>query len=387
MQMKQDSLGKRRLLMFIYSMGSGGAERVTANLGNYWAGKGWDITIVTQTPQSLDFYELHPAVKRVVLNLGGESDNVLIGLRQNVLRVVMLRKLLCVIKPDIALGMMATANVVLALAAWGLPTIRTIGVEHNHPPQKPLGIVWENLRRHTYGLLNAVTALASEGESWLKRNTNAKRVSVIPNAVTWPLPEREPRINPSIYHPPERQLLLAVGRLHPQKGFDWLIEIFSNIAPKYPNWDLVILGEGYLHGALEKQISGYNLEKRVFLPGPVGNLREWYECADIYVMSSRYEGFGNTLVEAIAHGLPVISFDCDTGPRNIIRDHINGFLVPPNDLGALTAALDTLMGDKALRLQLAKSAVDVQKRFSMEKIANLWEKLFDSVLNTQSGTR
>ncbi len=378
--MKRDNLPKIRLLIYIYSMSSGGAERVTANLANYWAANGWDITIATLLPQSQDFYELHPAVKRVVLGMGSDSGNALVGLWQNIRRALALRKLLREMRPDIGLAMMTTANILMALAAWRLPAIRTIGAEHNHPPQKPLGILWETLRSKTYGWLNAVTTLASEGEAWIKDNTNAKKIAVIPNAVTWPLPEHEPRISPSVFHKPERQLLLAVGRLHNQKGFDWLIEAFSNLAHNHPNWDLVILGEGLLRPLLEGQVRESGLEKRIFLPGRVGNLGEWYKSADIYVMSSRYEGFGNTLVEAMAHGLAVLSFDCDTGPRDIIRHEVDGLLVPPKDIAALTATLDKLMGNDSLRLQLAERATDARERFSMEKITQQWEHLFNEVL-------
>lgn len=383
--MKNDNL-KRRLLICIHCMSSGGAERVTANLANYWATKGWDITIVTLTQQNLDFYELLPSVKRISLELAGDPGNSLVGLWQNISRIVALRRVLKEVKPDIALGMMTAVNVVLAFAALGLPKLRTIGAEHNHPPQKPLGFLWETLRSNTYGLLDAVTALASEGESWIKSNTNAKRIFVIPNAVTWPLPEHEPKISPSSFHQPERQLLLAVGRLHNQKGFDWLIEAFSNLTHKHPNWDLVILGEGSLRSALERQVKESGLEKRIFLPGRVGNLSDWYKSADIYVMSSRYEGFGNTLVEAMAHGLAVLSFDCDTGPRDIIRHEVDGLLVPPKDIAALTATLDKMMGNDALRSQLAERAIDARERFSMEKITKQWEHLFDEVLKEQSST-
>ncbi len=383
--MKNDNL-KRRLLICIHCMSSGGAERVTANLANYWATKGWDITIVTLTQQNLDFYELLPSVKRISLELAGDPGNSLVGLWQNISRIVALRRVLKEVKPDIALGMMTAVNVVLAFAALGLPKLRTIGAEHNHPPQKPLGFLWETLRSNTYGLLDAVTALASEGESWIKSNTNAKRIFVIPNAVTWPLPEHEPKISPSSFHQPERQLLLAVGRLHNQKGFDWLIEAFSNLTHKHPNWDLVILGEGSLRSALERQVKESGLENRIFLPGRVGNLSDWYKSADIYVMSSRYEGFGNTLVEAMAHGLAVLSFDCDTGPRDIIRHEVDGLLVPPKDISALTATLDKMMGNDALRSQLAERAIDARERFSMEKITKQWEHLFDEVLKKQSST-
>jgi glycosyltransferase involved in cell wall biosynthesis len=372
-----------RLLIFIYSMGGGGAERVSANLANYWAAKGWDITIVTLAQQSLDFYELHPAVRRMALELADESANVLAGLWQNIRRVIALRRLLRQIQPDIVLGMMTTANVLLALGAWGLPTLCTVGAERNHPPQLPLGYLWETLRSHTYGLLNTVTALSSEGENWIKTNTNAQRVTVIPNAVTWPLSEQEPRISPSALYQSERQLLLAVGRLDAQKGFDWLIEAFSNLVDKHPGWDLVILGEGLLRTTLEGQVRESGVEHRIFLPGRAGNMAEWYERADLYVMSSRFEGFPMTLAEAMAHGLAAVSFDCDTGPRDIIRHELDGLLVPPGNVAELTAALDRLMSDALTRQRFAERAVEVRERFSMERIAGMWEKLFEEILLEQ----
>ncbi|MDD5631284.1 MAG: glycosyltransferase family 4 protein [Methylococcales bacterium] len=364
-------------------MSCGGAERVSANLANYWAAKGWEITIVSLYPQSLDFYELHPAVKRIALELTDVSANALVGLWQNISRVIALRRMLRQIQPDIALGMMTTANVLMALAAWGLPNLRTIAAEHNHPPQLPLGFFWETLRRHTYGFLNAVTALTSEGESWLKSNTNAQRVLVIPNAVTWPLSGQEPRISPSALYQSERKLLLSVGRLDAQKKFDWLIEAFSNLADGHRDWDLVILGEGPLRTTLEGQVRDLGLELRILLPGRAGNMAEWYESADLYVMSSRFEGFPMTLVEAMAYGLAAISFDCDTGPRDIIRHELDGLLVPPGDVTELTADLDRLMSDALTRQRFAERAVEVRERFSMEKVAGMWEKLFEEILPEQ----
>ena len=368
-----------KLLIFIHSLSSGGAERVTANLANHWAVKGWKITVVTLAPLTLDFYELHPAVKRIALELAGDSGNALAGLAQNLRRVLALRRVLRQIQPDIALGMMTGANVLLALAAWSLSTVRTIGSERVHPPQNPLGTLWAGLRRCTYGRLDAVTALTGESADWLKARTSAQRVPVIPNAAAWPLPSHAPRMSPDLLCSSGRHLLLAVGRLDMQKGFNWLIESFSVLAKKYSTWDLVILGEGPLRAILEGQVRAAELEKRVFLPGRAGNMGEWYERADLYVMSSRFEGFPNTLVEAMAYGLPAVSFDCDTGPRDIIRHEVDGLLVLPGDVVTLTAALDRLMGDAALRKQFAERAVEVRERFSKERIAGMWEELFEEI--------
>jgi glycosyltransferase involved in cell wall biosynthesis len=121
------------------------------------------------------------------------------------------------------------------------------------------------------------------------------------------------------------------------------------------------------------------LEKRVFLPGLVGNIGEWYEQADLYVMSSRFEGFPNTLLEALSYGLPAVSFDCDTGPRDIIRHEVDGLLVSPGNVAALENALDRLMGDVALRQHFAKRAVEARERFSIERVAGMWETFFEEV--------
>jgi glycosyltransferase involved in cell wall biosynthesis len=365
-----------KLLIFIHSLSSGGAERVTANLANHWADKGWHIAVVTLALQSNDFYELHPAVKRIALELAGDSGNVLAGLWQNLRRVFALRRVLRQFKPTIALGMTTTANILLALATWGLPQVHAIGSERIHPPQWPLGAIWEGLRRHTYGRLAAVTALTSESADWLKVHTGARRVPVIPNAALWPLPMQAPRVTPDSLCQSGRQLLLAVGRLDAQKGFDWLEDAFINLAERYPDWDLVILGEGPQRATLQDHARAAGLKKRVFLPGRVGNVGEWYERADLYVMSSRFEGFPNVLAEAMAHGLAAVSFDCDTGPRDVIRHEVDGLLVPPGDVAGLTAALDRLMGDIGLRRQFAERAVEVRRRFSIERIAGMWEDLF-----------
>ncbi|HYP67634.1 MAG TPA: glycosyltransferase family 4 protein [Thiobacillaceae bacterium] len=370
-----------KLLFFVYSLTGGGAERATTNLANYWAGNGWDITIVTLASCSLDFYKLHPAIKRIALDLAGDSGSLLAGLTQNLRRVLALRRVLRRIEPDIAIGMMTTANVLLALATWGLPQVRAIGSERTHPPQSSLGMVWEALRRHTYRRLAAVTALTRESAAWLKGHTRAQRLAVIPNAALWPLPWQEPTVRPGAVCPAGRQLLLAAGRLENQKGFVWLLDAFAHLSQKYFDWDLVILGEGPQRALLEGQVRAGGLEKRVFLPGRAGNMGEWYERADLYVMSSHFEGFPNTLAEAMAHGTPAVSFDCDTGPRDIIRDAVDGLLVPPEDLPGLIAALDRVMGDAALRRRYAARAIEARDRFSMERIAGMWEKLFEEALS------
>lgn len=362
-------------------MGGGGAERVTANLVNYWANKGWDITIVTLASQSVDSYELNPTVKRIALEMDGDSSNALIGLIQNMRRIFAVRRVLRQIQPDVALAMLTTANILLAFASWRMTKIRTVGSERTHPPQYPLNVAWQWLRKYSYGHLNAMVALTNEGADWIKKNTSANRVVVIPNPVNWPLANQLPHLDVKKVYRAQRYILLAVGRLSDEKQFSLLINCFQSLAERYSDWDLVILGEGPLRPVLEAQVQVADLANRVFLPGRVGNVGEWYEHADLYVMSSRFEGFPNTLAEALAYGLPAVSFDCDTGPRDLIRHKVDGLLVLPNKVDGLADALDLLMGDPTLRQRFAVRAVDVRERYATEQVLDQWVNLFNILKN------
>lgn len=367
------------LLIFIHSLNSGGAERVSANLANYWAGRGWRVTVVTLASSESDFYQLHPAVRRIGLDVAGRSGSVAAGAAANLRRVAALRRVLRELQPDVALAMMSTANVLLALATFGMTAVIALGSEHTYPPMIPLGRVWEELRSRLYGRLDAVVALTSESERWLQEHTSARRVPVIPNPAPWPLPIQAPTLSP----PPRgdgRYMLLAVGRLGEEKGFHRLLDAFQQLADAFPDWRLVILGEGSERQALEAQVAAAGLHGRVSLPGRAGNVGQWYEAADLYVMSSRFEGFPNTLAEAMAHGLPAVSFDCDTGPRDIIRHEVDGLLVPAADVPALASALRRLMADEDLRQRFGERAREARERFSMARVAGMWEALFQDLL-------
>lgn len=365
-----------RLLIYIHSLENGGAERVVANLANYWASLGWAVTVVTVAPQARDFYVLDAGVGRRCLDLAGQGGGLFAGVVRTARRARALRRVLREVQPAVALSAMHTANVVLALAAHGLPGVRTVGSEHNFPPKAPMGVVWETLRRHAYGHLHAVVALTHECAHWLERHSHARRVPVIPNPVVWPLSQHAPLVNPATSCAPGRQILLGVGRLSEEKNFTTLIAIFARLAALHPDWDLVILGEGAQRAALSAQVQAGGLGQRVFLPGSVGNVGDWYARASLYAMSSHFEGFPNTLVEAMAYGVPAVSFDCDTGPRDIIRHGIDGVLVTPGDVEGMASALDTLMRDSRVRARFAQRAVDARERFSMEKISRMWETVF-----------
>ena len=365
----------QRLLFLIHSLSMGGAERVATNLANHWVNKGYAVAVATLSSEASDFYALDPRIERIALDLAKPSQHPMAAMLNNLRTLRAVRRLLKQWQPQVTIALMTSANVYLALAGWGLPG-QKIGSERIHPPTLPLGRVWEMLRRLAYGRLDQLVALTAPSAAWLRNHTRANNVTVIGNPISWPLPVQPPVLDPNTLLTKGRQRLIAAGRLVEQKGFDLLIEAFALLAPDFPTWDLIIVGEGPLRGSLEAQLARLGLQDRVFLLGSVGNIGAWYMACDLYVMSSRFEGFPNTLVEALACGLPAVSFDCETGPRDIIRPEIDGLLVPPGDVSALVSSLTVLMTNQALRERFAMRAVEARVRFSVDGIAGQWERLF-----------
>lgn len=366
----------RRLLIFIHSLRGGGAERVAADLAAQWAVRGWQVTLVTQTDTVDDAYPLPLGVRRVVLGTAGNSGGGWNGMAANLTRLRRLRRLLQEHKPDIVLGMMRTASILAILAARGLPC-KVVATEHTHPPAQPISTFWRWLRRRSYPQASRVVALTRATAGWLESHIPGTRTAVIPNPVQWPLVDMQPWIDPP---KAGRKVLLGVGRLHRLKGFDLLVQAFAEVAQRHPDWDLWIAGEGAERSALETAVKAAGLEGRVMLPGRVGNIGAWYQRADLYALSSRVEGLSNTLLEAMASGCPVLACDCDTGPREIIRDDIDGVLVQPaGEVASLARGLEALMGDEARRQRLAHEGLAIRERFSVESVLGRWEHLFDEI--------
>lgn len=365
-----------RITIVIPSMSSGGAERVAANLANAWAERGAAISLVSLAPRSLDFYLLSPTVQRSALDVAGDTSGLFSALLANARRLRALRRALAEFEPDVVLALTRTMGVLTILASRGL-RCRVIAAEHTYPPLSRTNRPWDVLRRLTYPSAYRVSMLTSEGLQWLHHHVPRARGVVIPNPVVHPLPSSGPEVRPGSLISRESRLLLAVGRLIKVKQFDRLLAAFAALAVGRAAWRLVILGEGPERAALERQAAALGLGGRVSLAGRVGNMGEWYGRADLYVMSSRQEGFPNTLAEAMAYGCPAVSYDCDTGPRDIIRHGVDGLLVTPvGSVPALTAALGRLMDNDLERAQMAARAVEVRSRYSMERILAMWDEVF-----------
>jgi GalNAc-alpha-(1->4)-GalNAc-alpha-(1->3)-diNAcBac-PP-undecaprenol alpha-1,4-N-acetyl-D-galactosaminyltransferase len=272
-------------------------------------------------------------------------------------------------------------NVLVLLATMGLG-LEVIVSERIDPRYHDCGHFWSLMRRVTYSWSSMVVGQTDQVHPWLEEIVGKGSTAAIPN----PIPYLENNVldNASISDvigaSEPAPTVIAMGRFSLQKGFDMLIKAFAEAIKCNPMWRLVILGNGVERKRLIQLTNSLHIAEKVFLPGIIKNPVPLISQADIFVMSSRYEGFPNALMEAMACGRPVISFDCPSGPHEIIRDGVDGVLVPPEDIDALASAIGRLMSDEKERRRLASRAVEVSKRFGLEKVMGMWEAVLDQVL-------
>ncbi|WP_265717212.1 glycosyltransferase, partial [Providencia rustigianii] len=178
---------------------------------------------------------------------------------------------------------------------------------------------------------------------------------------------------------PREKIILAVGRLTHQKGFDILISSWEIISKQYPNWKLRIVGSGEDEIKLKNMIMELSLNSSVQIVPNTSNILAEYYTASYFILSSRFEGFGLVILEAQACGLPVISFDCDVGPSEIIQHNKSGWLCKPDDIQDLSLhiknAIQLLELDYDMYNQFQKKSIINSNRFSMENILPLWIEL------------
>ena len=361
------------MTLVISSLSRGGAERAMVAAADHWAAKGHRVTLVTFAAPEPGEYSLSPAVRRVALGLARPSAGPWQAMCHNSARVRALRAVLRSSRPDVVVSFMETPSVLAVLAAAGL-RVPVVVMEHTDPTQNPVARPWELMRRLTYPRAAAVVVLTERLRPWAARTARRAPVFVLPNPL-WVRPENVPPRG-------ERQghRLVASGRMVPLKGFDVLLDAFARVAPAHPDWSLLVLGDGPERPRLEAQAARLGLSGRVAMPGQVADPLPLLAGSDLFVMSSRYEGLPMALLEALACGLPAVSFDCPTGPREVIRDGVDGVLVAAGDGAALSGALGRLMGDGAARAALAARAAEVQGRFGMDRVMDLWEDVFRRVL-------
>ena len=359
----------------IDSLKLGGAERTLLRWAAWCRDAGWRVVVITRHGPERDAYPLPTGViRRQEPRLSNALERL--GWWAFPARVLALRSVLRGESVAVAVGVTVLPAVKLLLACRGLP-VRCVVSERNYPPAKPPALPWRWLRRLSYPWADLHLVQTRLTGDWLRRHCGANRQLLMPNPVIHPLPDRDPVLLPDELLPHDAPVLLAAGTKAHQKGFDLLMPVFSILARRWPRLHLVLLGlsDQPYHGRNQQQWLRDRLgehpefSQRLLLPGPVGNMGAWYARATVFALPSRYEGFPNVLLEAMAAGCACVARDCRTGPSDLIRDGDNGVLIPSEaGTDVWVSALDRLLADPQRRRSLGQAAITVQDRFGETRL-------------------
>jgi glycosyltransferase involved in cell wall biosynthesis len=354
----------------VESMKCGGAQRVASVLVNAWAATGRRVTLITFADADRDFFSLNLAVHRVSLDIEGASRTALESFSRVTRRVSRLRSAIEQAEADVVISFGEKTNVITILATLGLG-LPVVVSERTDPRHHPQTLPWRVGRRLCYRLATAVVSQTEGVKNWTASFVPPERSHVIGNPVE--LPDRKTKSASES----SGKLVVTVGRLGPEKGYDLLLEAFAKSV--CPEWKLLFIGDGPERAALEQQAQRLKLTSRVEFKGHVKDPFVHLLGADMYVLSSHYEGFPNALLEAMACGLPAVSFDCQSGPSELIDDGDNGLLVEPGNVEALSNAMKRLMADADLRRTLGAGAARVVDKYSVNRILGEWDRLLTHI--------
>ncbi|WP_153557618.1 glycosyltransferase family 4 protein [Roseimaritima sediminicola] len=366
-----------RIQCVIHSLAGGGAERVLASLASRLASRGHDVQLVTLGDARDDRYAVAQNVQRIELDVMQDSRGVLAALRNNLRRLRAVRRTVRRYRPDVVLSFCDATNVLVLLATAGM-AVPVVVSERSDPAKHPMGRCWARLRPWAYRRAARLVAL-SDAAAVTLAPWNRRPVAVIPSAVD--PPPHPASANSAPADPAAAPIMLGVGRLSHEKGFDRLIAAFASVAAEHPGWRLEIAGDGPLRAALQQQITASGLADRIELVGWRQDVASLYARADLFVLPSRYEGFPAALLEAMAWGVASVAVDCDSGPRQIVRDGVDGVLCSAEQL---EERLRQMMGDRSLRLRLASRAVEVVDRFGWPAMVRRYERVLREAATDRS---
>lgn len=353
-----------RITCVISTLGGGGAERVMTYLCEGLAGRGHHVTLLTLDTSTPDFYTLPACVHRERIHLPPFKS---VGVLGGFLRLVRMTRALRRTRPEVVISFMA----VNVLAAALLLRVPYIYADHLDVRHTPFSRKWQILRNYFLSRASRVVVLSKRDLEFIRNNHPSWKPVVIYNPA---LPCSHEKLPRPAFMQTDKKYVIAVGRLVAQKGFERLLRAWYTITSNFPQWRLAIIGAGPDEQALRTQIAGLNISASAALVAPIKGLQAVYQHADLLAMSSRTEGFPMVLLEAMAAGVPVVSFNC-TGPDVIVRHGVDGLLVPQDDIAAFANALAVLMKEDEKCRSLGERAREVTERFSLSNYIDAYEGL------------
>ncbi len=358
---------KGTLLFYINAIHEGGAERVILQVAKHFAESGYKSVLVTSFVDENE-YSVPDGVERISLEEKQVKQN---KIQRNLRRVIALRKMLKKYNPDAILSFMAEPNLRAVLANIGRKTKTIISVR-NDPNREYAGRLGNFIGKHILPMADGCVFQTEEAKAWFPMALQ-KKSQVIFNDVDPIFFETEYVGGNDI---------VTLGRLCAQKNHKLLIDAFARISDKHKDTNLLIYGIGPLESEIKQYISSRGMESRIVLKGLTSESSVVLSHAKCFVLSSDYEGMPNALLEALAIGVPSISTDCPCGgPRMLIQNGINGFLVPINDRDALAEKLNYLLSNPNSATAFGRAAKEMSSCYSTEKVFNQWKKYVEHIIN------
>ncbi|MFH1345701.1 MAG: glycosyltransferase family 4 protein [Pseudomonadota bacterium] len=357
--------------MVVSSLSSGGAERVAVDLCRSLAESGRDVSLLTLSGDDPDVYDLPASVCRRRIEIRRIARSAFQSIRFTLDQLRQMRRALLALKPDVVLSFIEQSNIrtIASLAGSGTPVVVS---ERIHPEYHVLPRSWSLLRRMLYRFASAVVVQNEDIAGWFRNSVATRRLLIIPNAV------RGREFTGDGRSQPGEPIILGIGRLARQKGFDLLLRAFARTGLADDGWRIVILGKGEDRKELSQLSDDLGVSGSVEMPGYVTDVAGWIARSRIFALSSRYEGFPNALIEAMQLGTACVAFDCPSGPRDLIEHGVNGLLVPAEEVDTLAGALRQLALDQPLRQRLAREATRVSETFAEDRVYRLWTEVLDS---------
>ena len=355
-----------KIMFNAYNLGKGGAERVISILSNSFIKK--NIVEIIINDKSKTEYEIDSEVKIFELDTKKIKNKLL----RNIYREKETEKILNNEKPDIIISFLPAPSFRVLIANRKLK-IPVIVSDRNNPKKEYSPLIKKILMKILYKKADAFVFQTKEQSEYFCRDIQ-KKSKIIYNPLKEEFIENSQRKNP-------QKTIVAVGRLVPQKNHKILIKAFDEVVKKHDDYNLKIFGKGKLEKRLKKYIKRLGLEDKVLLCGVKDDIKPELEKAEIFVLSSNFEGLPNSLIEAMAIGLPAIATDCPCGgPREIIKDGKNGLLVPVKNSTKMAEAINRLIEDKQLRSEISFEATKIKNELNPNKITNEWQEYMELVL-------
>lgn len=360
----------------LFNMGSlkkGGAERVASNLCNFLV-KDNDISIMTSIKEN-SYYKLNNNINLYNLDENRPEKNFL---KKNIKRLKKMNLLVKKIKPDIIISFLPEPSYRILFLKIFNPNIKVIVSVRNDPKVEYSSIKNRMIMKLLYPLADGFVFQTQEAKEYFSKKIQDKSV-IIPNPIN-----EEFICEP--YTGKREKIIVTVGRLEEQKNHKMLIEAFSKLPEEFKEYKLIIYGEGSLRNKLEEQINELNLKDRVLLPGQVDNVKEKIYKASLFVLSSKYEGMPNALMEAMALGIPCVATDCPCGgPRFLIKNKENGYLIAINDTENLYKKMkEVLETDQTV---ISKNASKITIGLNPKKINENWREYIEKIYTKNKGEK